>query len=230
MSEEPIANVLVGLNCSLSPSPFSIASVLYAQRKASGERIAVTVRMSQQTVSGYLMGDTFARELVKDKKFTHLFMSCDDIWFPEETITTLVKRDKDIISGLYRRRGDDHAVCAYLKPDANLAKHINNRELVQSVYCPGHSMLIKREVIEKVYENYPETEYKDQDGETVRGIFMPFIYRGALFLDDYAFSARAVACGFTCWIDFSVRLRHRWYTWLEVPDHVDEQDCKPENP
>jgi len=222
-------NVLVGLNCSLSPSPFSIASVLYAQRRAKEQGISCTVRMSQQTISGYLMSNTFANEMAKNDTFTHLLLSCDDIWFPEDTIIKLVNDDKDIVSGVYRRRGDDNAICAFLFPGDSLAKHINEKDLAHVVYAPGHSMLVKREVIQKVYEAYPETEYKDQDGEVIRGIFMPFMHRGMLYLDDYAFCARATACGFKCWIDFSVRLKHRWYVWLDVPDHADDAQCVPEN-
>ena len=215
-------NVLIGLNCSLSPSPFSIALMMNAKTKANEVGIKATIRMSQQSVSGYLMGNTFALDVINSDKYTHLLMACDDIAVPEDAIIKLVQDDKDIISGIYRRRGDDNKLCAYLFDTDKLAQHVNNKELVEVVYCPGHSMLVKREVLVKMYEAYPETEYRNEDGNMIRGIFMPFVYRGTLFLDDYAFSARAVALGFKCWMDFSVRLRHRWYVWLDVPDKIDE--------
>jgi hypothetical protein len=217
------ANVLFGMNCSLSPSPFSIASAILAQQTAKVAGIGCTLRMSQQTISGYLLGNGLAAEIHKDNTFTHMLLGCDDLAFSEDAIVKLVNDDKDIVTGVYRRRGDDNSICACLFQGDTIEHHINEKDLAEVVYCPGHMMLVKKKVIDDLYEAFPDTEYKDQTGEMVRGLFMPFVANGLLYLDDYGFSARARSRGFTCWIDFSVRFRHRWYVWLDVPEHVEEK-------
>lgn len=215
------ASILVGLNCSMSPAPEAIATLMRAQRLALREGINSSIAMEKQAISGFLMANAIAHDVITKEEYTHMMFTADDIKVPDDFITKLVDADKDIISGTYVRRGYDDLLGVL--EDGDVAGHLEAKDIAEAKMCPGHSMLVKKHVLIEVANKFKELTYRVRDGRDVVAIFMPFIHRGALISDDYAFSLRAKTCGFSCWIDFGMRFEHRTEVWQKVPDKLEKK-------
>jgi hypothetical protein len=145
---------------------------------------------------------------------THIFLAADDMLYPPDTIIRLVSADKDIVSGIYRKN-----MVRELQP-ANLTESwdeflekFNSGGLHETKMAAGHSMTIKRHVIEKMMADYPELAYRVGE-ETQYALALPMIEDGKCFQDDWAFSIRARRSGFTIWDDYGLRLKHYCYDFL----------------
>jgi hypothetical protein len=130
--------------------------------------------------------------------------------YPPDTIVRLVNDDKDVVSGIYRK--NNLTVCEPANRAASgeeFMRHYQEGGVYETDYAAGHTMTIKREVIEKMAQDYPELQfYHPFTKKPLYGFFLPIIKDRVAFLDDWAFSIRARQSGFTLWSDFGVRLRH----------------------
>lgn len=133
------------------------------------------------------------------------FLSIDtDIeWFPEQ-VDMLMAHDKDIVSGLYRSRGEKGVIFpvylkllddgTYVRPDWSEVEGVTELMPIASVgmgFC-----LIKREVLSTLGTTtlWPFAEILSPIGT----------YQG----EDTTFSDRAKAAGFECYLDPNVKLVH----------------------
>lgn len=145
---------------------------------------------------------------------THLFVACDDVIFPQDCIVRLVNDDKDIVSGIYRKNMVNELQPANFTKDwEEFAARFKAGGLHETNWAAAHSMTIKRHVIEKMMADYPELAYQQGD-ETHYALFLPMVYEGKVFQDDWAFSIRARQSGFTLWDDYSCKLKHFCYDFL----------------
>jgi hypothetical protein len=145
---------------------------------------------------------------------THLFIAADDIIFPPDTIVRLVNDDKDIVNGIYRKNMTQQLTPANFTASwEEFAEKFKAGGLHETQFACGHSMTIKRHVIEKMMADYPELAYRQGD-ETHYALFLPMIRDGQCFQDDWSFSIRARESGFTIWDDYSLKLQHYCYDFL----------------
>lgn len=123
------------------------------------------------------------------KEFTHLFFIDADISFDAESVLRMILADRDIIAGIYPKKHVDFKkiISTYneaikenrmtLLPQATYDYCINleaneiaiDNGIIEALYVGTGFMLIRRNVIEKMVEEYPETQYKND----VEGYFMP---------------------------------------------------------
>ena len=211
----PNPHVLMFINCSLSPSPEALVHYFQAQQKAQKEGIDSTFSIMKMTASPYLAINSVCHTLLAEPKFTHLMITSDDTVCDDDLIIKLVNDDKDIVSGVYRTRDAmTNGLAVYGLPGENFDEWMKAGALVERKYSNSQSMTIKREVIEKVVEAHPELDFLSETGETVHGIWMPYIKDKRIYCDDWAFCQRATDLGFKCWIDFNVKLAHKCDIWL----------------
>ena len=145
-----------------------------------------------------------------DPTYTHLLSMADDMIYPIDIITRLVADDKDIVTGIYRKsnisRLEPAIFCDSLE---TWTKYYESKGVYETPYAAGHTMLIKRHVIEKMIMDYPELELEHPETkETQYGLFLPMIRDRVAFQDDWAFSIRARESGFKMYADFGVRCKH----------------------
>lgn len=124
------------------------------------------------------------------KEFTHLFFIDSDISFDAEAVMRMILADKDIIAGIYPKKNVDfkriietydsaiksghntilpqatYDYCINLEDNSNI---VVNNGVMEALYVGTGFMLIKRNVIEKMVEAFPDTKYKND----VEGYFMP---------------------------------------------------------
>jgi hypothetical protein len=211
--------VLLMMNCSLAPSPDAIIAYFQAQQMAIRNDIDVTLSFTQQTINGFLAENLAANIVLKDKSYTHLMLGSDDTKPSEDIIVRLFNADKDIVSGVYRIKNiRENILAIYGVESEPFDKWLKDSSLEERPFCSGHSMFIKREVLESITEAHPELEFESATGGTEFAIFLPYIDPKIkkLYLDDWAICKRAKDLGFKCWIDFGSKMAHRCDVWLEI--------------
>lgn len=139
---------------------------------------------------------------------THLFIAADDVLYPPDAIVRLVEADKDVICGVYRKNDLNRLQPAnYIVDGEEFTRRYRAGGLYETDYASGHTMTIKRHVIEKMIADYPQLAYSAGE-ETHHGLFLPMIHENMCYQDDWAFSIRARASGFTLWDDYGCKLKH----------------------
>lgn len=144
---------------------------------------------------------------------THFFFIDADIGFNPESILQLLVDEKDVVGGLYPKKG--------LPIDYNFnIKHGGKIEgaLVEVDTLATGFMMIKRTVIEQMFVEYPETKYIDDVG--IGKQFEPFMYalfdcvidsKGHYLSEDWTFCRRWAAMGGEIWADTRILLDHIGY-------------------
>ncbi len=79
-------------------------------------------------------------------------------------------------------------------------------------YIPAGFMLLKRCVLEKMIDHFPELYYipKDESLKHTAGhyLFATELWNGEFWGEDYVFCRRAREAGFKIWIDPTIVLNH----------------------
>ena len=172
---------------------------------------------------------------------THMMFIDADINFDALDILHMLQHDKDIIVGAYPKKDLNwnnikHNVVNNTSIDANLLNsvgsnyalnfkyHLDNDEpqiqmtdgLTELKDAATGFMLIKREVIMKMIEEYPDLYFNNDlnmDPEFAKWTYLFFdTYLESdtkrYLSEDYAFCMRARACGFQVWSHKNVKLTH----------------------
>lgn len=153
---------------------------------------------------------------------THLLVAADDVLFPVDAIVRLIEADKDVVNGIYRKNMIYQLTPAnHCETWEDFAEKFKAGGVHETQFACGHSLTIKRQVIEKMIADYPELKYKQGD-ETHSALFLPMILDGICYQDDWAFSHRARQSGFTLWDDYDCKLKHFCYDFLGF-EHLEAQ-------
>jgi hypothetical protein len=116
--------------------------------------------------------------LLSNPQFTHLFFIDADISFKPESVIRMLMANKDVIAGIYPKKSlDVNKIVNAVKnntdlslPESildyciNLEKTTNikcENSIIEAMYVGTGFLMIKRDVIEKMVEAYPETKYKN---------------------------------------------------------------------
>ena len=200
--------VRVGIAPRSQPFDEAMDSLTVAIHAAIAAGFEVTLDKVRGGCPGFQNMGPFVAHLLETEE-THLFLAADDVIYPPDAIVRLVNDDKDIVSGIYRKNmlkeiqpanyGDGTA-------ETFLAR-LKSGGLHEAQFGSAHSLTVKRGVFEKMIADYPELAYEQGD-KIHYALFLPMIYNGSCFQDDWAFSYRARRSGFTLWDDFDCRLKH----------------------
>lgn len=157
---------------------------------------------------------TAAKFLAYEPKSTHLMFIDADIGFEPVEIIKLLLANKDVVGGLYPKK---------TLPIQYVVNKIENSvtegSLVTVANLGTGFMLIKRSVIEKMIQKYPDWHYQDKVG--LDAMYDPFKYNlfqsvvdpdtKELLSEDYFFCKTWRDMGGEIWADLSIQLSHSGY-------------------
>lgn len=156
-------------------------------------------------------------KMMENSQSTHLLFIDADIGFQPENIFQLLLHDKEVVGGLYPKKSLPIDYVVNVDP-----KHVNEKGEIQLINglipltrLGTGFMMIKREVLNKMFAAYPETKYIGNIGLDKK--YDPFMY--ALFdtiitkdleynSEDWTFCDRWRAIGGEIWGDISIKLDH----------------------
>lgn len=164
---------------------------------------------------------------------THLMFIDADIGFTVEQVMRMLDFDQDVVAGMYPLKRLDYDNAAFqraadgeplqtaqlryvgLPCEGEERKEKNG--FVTGVYAGAGFLLMKREALERMAKQYPETHYRGAHN-TAHPNTSPNLYAlfdcmidpetGDYLSEDYAFCQRWRAMGGTVWLDTRSRLTH----------------------
>lgn len=144
---------------------------------------------------------------LRDPNWTHLMWIDSDIRFPKEAIISMLFDDKPIMGGFYPKKALPIDMASSPMPDGEETEY-----LFETDYVATGFMLIKREVIEKMQEAYPERRFHYQGDDNYYDLYSPYIDEESpnrLFLtEDYAFCRLARKVGYKSYMSKRFTLGH----------------------
>lgn len=206
-------------------SSFLRLQFLLMQKQISFSLSMVTteslITRGRNTLVAYFMANPHA---------THLFFIDADIRFDADSVLKLLNADKDVVAGVYPKKGLDWNRIKENAPRSS----VENLKFYGSQYAvnvlpesePQGSLLevsevgtgflmIKRSVIEKMFQAHPQLKYRDNlnlDASLhphLHALFDTSIdERGDYLSEDYTFCRRWRKMGGKIWIDTSINLDH----------------------
>lgn len=144
-----------------------------------------------------------------------LFLDTDVIFKPEDIYRLMaVATDKDIVGGSYPKKNLDTELAVdlvYSETGSPIVESDFNLYEVQ--HLSTGFMLIRRHVIEKMMEQYPELMYAETHEQLVCYALFDFqLVNQAYYGEDYIFCQRARALGFQIYVDPFINLGHKMIT------------------
>lgn len=153
---------------------------------------------------------------------THLFFLDDDIGWPAQKVVEFIRRDVDLITGVYPKKTDNLEFPAQLMLEDG--KIVERDGLLKAALAPTGFMCIKRHVLEKMAAR--SGQYLDTTNPAAtewqfnifdNGFFMPSGevptnqggVKGEFWGEDYYFVRKWRDLGGDVWIDPDIEFTHR---------------------
>lgn len=145
------------------------------------------------------------RRAMHDKSWTHVLWIDSDLRFEPHYIHAMILDDKDIVGGFYPKKGLPIDFASSPAPGGEETEF-----LYETMYVATGFMLIKREVVEAMYESFKdELSFKYQGDDSFVDLFGTIIDENGLYLtEDYAFCHRAKSLGFKTYMSKRFELPH----------------------
>ena len=149
-------------------------------------------------------------KMLFNKNATHLMFIDSDIRFDPEGIFKLVDADKDIVGGLYPVKGYPIRYVVNGMPEST-----HDGQLEEVRHIGTGFMMIKRAVIEKMIETWPEKKFRDSIG--VGKQYEPYMYalfetmldaNGDYMSEDWYFCDKWRELGGQVWAHKGILLNH----------------------
>lgn len=141
-----------------------------------------------------------------------LFLDTDVTFKPEDIFRLLaLATNKDVVGGVYPKKNKDTelAVDLVYSPTASPVME-PEYNLYEARHLPTGFMLIRRHVIEKMMEAYPDLMYAEPNEQLVCYALFDFqLKNGTYYGEDYIFCQRARALGFKLYVDPLLELGHK---------------------
>jgi len=149
--------------------------------------------------------DMMLRKAMDDDQWTHVMWIDADLRFKPEYIHSMILDDKDIVGGFYPKKGLPIDFASSPEPGGEETEF-----LFETIYVATGFMLIKREVIEHMYEHFKEElMFRYQGADDYVDLFAPIIDESGLYLsEDYAFCKRAKSLGYRTFMSKRFELPH----------------------
>ena len=150
--------------------------------------------------------DIMLARALQDPEWTHLLWIDADLRWKGEYVHSMILDDKDIVGGLYPKKGLPIDFASSPVPGGE-----DTEFLFETIYVATGFMMIKRHVIEKMVEEFQDLKFFYQGGDGYIDLFAPIIDKETnnLYLtEDYAFCYRARSLGFKCYMSKRFELPH----------------------
>lgn len=173
--------------------------------------------------------NTLVAKFMADETNTHLlFIDADIRWNPID-VYKLIAHDKDLAGGLYPQKAynwdklssvnDKTDVCKLLKYNINTvaSQMIIKDNLIEAKYIATGFMMIKRKVLQKMIDTFPELKYKDdikccngnkKEESYLYALFDCKIVEGRYLSEDYLFCDYWRKLGGQIFVDVTINLTH----------------------
>lgn len=151
---------------------------------------------------------------------THLFFVDSDVAWQAGAMLSLVDKDEDFVAGLYRQRLDPENYCCQWLKNAEL--WANAKGLIEVEGVPAGFMCLKRDMLQKMIDTYPDTQFycKDAPNETAYDLFGSYRVGKFKYGEDYSFCRRWRDLGGKIFIDPEIQMGHIGYkTFLGSVGH-----------
>ena len=135
-----------------------------------------------------------------------------DLGWDPRAVAKLISSQKDFCAGVYPSRDrSGFTFRPFLEQDGKIVMDPETK-LLKMEYIPAGFMLIKREVIAKMREEFPELYYSPKDPRSDRESAFCFfdteVWEGEFWGEDYVFCRRARQAGFDIWVDPLIMFDH----------------------
>lgn len=177
--------------------------------------------------------NTLVTQFLNTPAATHLLFIDADIAFDASQVQDMLQFDEDFVAGIYPLKVIDWSNDAMTRA-ANSAESFLSAPLLYvgalcagsklerrgrfatAIYCGGGFMMVKRRVIERMIEAYPESRYtsahaySNAKGEANYALFDCMIDKetNAYVSEDFAFCQKWRDIGGKIWLDTKSRLTH----------------------
>lgn len=157
-----------------------------------------------------------ARNIIVDSFYTsdctHLLFVDDDMSWQGDDVFKMLKKNKDLLVAVGRKKCEaiDYAAVEYVDKDGALIGELAEKEedvLLRMKYAGAAFMLIKKSVIEKMYEEYHYYKCK-QVGEGAYSLFRCEYTQEQFHTEDYMFCKLWERIGGEIWCYPNVTLGH----------------------
>lgn len=140
---------------------------------------------------------------------THMLCIDSDMGWHSQTVKEFIDFDEEFIAGVYLTKNGKEFKC---KPKFNSDHSIvrSEKNLIEMENVGAGFMLLKRSVIEKMIEKFPELAFRSEIPLFEKGycFFNTEIWDGRFWGEDYVFCRRAREAGVRIWVDPMVELDH----------------------
>jgi hypothetical protein len=147
-----------------------------------------------------------------DSGCDYMFCIDSDLGWPAQAVLAMLNQDKEFICGVYPVRGSGGKDFTYRPVSNDGATVVTENHLVKMLYVPAGFMIIKRSVIEKMRNKFPELYYcpKDPRNKELPGycFFNTEVWEGEFWGEDYTFCRRAREVGVDIWCDPLIEFDH----------------------
>lgn len=139
-----------------------------------------------------------------DSDCSHILCIDSDLSWSPESVLDMFKLDKDFLAGVYPARTNDgvkrYIFNADLNPNGSLKCE---NELLKMLHVPAGFMMIKRELVEKLRNHYPELKYTNDGGvknvDEAYAFFNTELIDGHFWGEDFVFCKRVIDAGIDIW-------------------------------
>ena len=143
---------------------------------------------------------------------THMLCIDSDLGWQSEAVISMLLKDEDMICGCYpARSGKMFIFRPCYNEDSTLICNAE-KQLIKMEYIPAGFMLIKRCVIEKMRNSFPELYFESKNESSISSkgycLFETKLLNGEFWGEDYIFCSRVKQCGFDIWVDPSIQFDH----------------------
>lgn len=156
----------------------------------------------------------------------YLFTLDDDVAIPPDTLTMLIKADKDMVGGMYLLKHQDPTkgqwISARLRNEEDLEKRAmepnEKDQLMEAEYISTGCVMHKREFCQKLWDAYKGTDieydnlsvFEAEGADPLRvGVYRPLIHKREYLSEDWAMCQRAHDVGLSDqWVHAGVRCEH----------------------
>lgn len=195
----------VAYACSLADTRLYLASLAIETIMRIHTSGSLIVRERNDLVKAFL-----------ESNCTHmLFVDSDISWNPID-VQRLINFDENFVAALYPARGQEKCFLFRGVYGENKRMEVSEKKLLEMEYIPAGFMLLKRCVLEKMIQHFPELYYEPKDASLKHTaghcLFDTEVWDGEFWGEDYVFCRRARQAGFRIWIDPQIALNHAGVT------------------
>lgn len=138
--------------------------------------------------------------------FEDLIFIDADVGFDLAGFSALMQAPGDIVMGLYRVKDDQLRFPALIWEP--IERHPQSRRLVKMQNGPAGFMRVRRRVLEKMAERWPDEYYPAGDLGNMNDFFPSGREKNHFYGEDIQFCRRAIECGFDIWAVQDINLEH----------------------